>query len=415
MQLFNIKLSDKKALSRNPGRIYALAFFQTFLIIVPVAVPFFQSKGLSMQDVFLLQAVFGAVIALAEIPSGYLADLWGRRNALLLGAIFCGLGHSFLLAAQGFWTLVAFEACLGLGASLISGADIALLYDTKHALQNPLAAQQRSIGNLFFARSTAEAASAVLCSVLLLWSIDKVVLFQALVGWLPLAFACTIVEPPMERLPAYSHLENFRRVGKALSNSILMRLIVLALAFWSLTTFYALWLLQKYWENIGIPLIWFGYLWAGYAVLAGLSGRYADRAEAALGAPLMLIVVGGLPVLGYLGMAWTETLISLVFAATFFVARGAGLVTLRSALNRRIAGHYRATANSLVSFAFRGGFVITGPILGWMLDLWGMHAALYAAAGFAAVILFALMLPLALAAVPLQSAPVQPAPAPILE
>ena len=72
------------------------------MVLVPVAVPFFQSKGLTMRDVFTLQALFAGVVLLAEVPSGYMADLFGRRRVLLVGALFCGLGHSLLLIAEGF-------------------------------------------------------------------------------------------------------------------------------------------------------------------------------------------------------------------------------------------------------------------------------------------------------------------------
>lgn len=399
MSLFTHKLPTHRQLQKNTGRIYALAFCELFLLVIPIAVPFFQSKGLSMQQFFLLQAIFGAVIAVAEIPSGYMADLWGRRNTLLLGALFYGVGYSILLFADGFWSLMLFEVCVGIGTSLISGADIALLYDTKNALGASPVVQSRSVANLFFVCSVSEAGAAVLCSILLLWSIDLVILCQVIVGWLPLLFALCIVEPPTDRLPTHSHWDNFYRIGRILIyENNLMRLIVLGLVFWSLTVFYAVWLLQKYWENIGVPLAWFGYLWAAYAVIAGLSGRYADRVEIALGAPLMLFLVGALPILGYLGMAWVDSLISLAFTALFFIARGLGLVTLRAALNQRIPGIYRATANSIVNFGFRGSFAITGPILGWILDLWSMDVALYAAAAYSALVLVSIILPLGLTA-----------------
>jgi predicted MFS family arabinose efflux permease len=41
-------------------------------------------------------------------------------------------------------------------------------------------------------------------------------------------------------------------------------------------------------------------------------------------------------------------------------------------MNRRVPSRYRATANSLASFGFRGAFVVTGPIVGHILDLWGI-------------------------------------------
>ncbi|MDG1025609.1 MAG: hypothetical protein P8N94_09920 [Gammaproteobacteria bacterium] len=42
---------------RNINVIYGLAFFQSFMVIVPVIVPFQIAKGLSLADIFYLQAV----------------------------------------------------------------------------------------------------------------------------------------------------------------------------------------------------------------------------------------------------------------------------------------------------------------------------------------------------------------------
>ena len=127
-------MTDRQKLQRNISRALYLRFFQAFMVLVPVAVPFFQSKGLLMRDVFTLQALFAGVVLLAEVPSGYMADLFGRRRVLLVGALFCGLGHSLLLIAEGFWTLALYELLLGISFSLTSGSDLALLYDSELAL-----------------------------------------------------------------------------------------------------------------------------------------------------------------------------------------------------------------------------------------------------------------------------------------
>ncbi|MDA0281173.1 MAG: hypothetical protein O3C29_12200 [Proteobacteria bacterium] len=48
----------QKKLHRNIKIIYGLAFFYSFMVIVP----FFMEKGLSLTDIFYLQAVFSAAI-----------------------------------------------------------------------------------------------------------------------------------------------------------------------------------------------------------------------------------------------------------------------------------------------------------------------------------------------------------------
>jgi MFS family permease len=387
-----------RRLEQNLVRTLWLGFFQVFLVIMPIAVPFFQSKGLSMQEVFTLQAFFSLVVLIAEVPSGYVADLFGRKRTLVIGAAFAGLGNSVLVLADGFWGLALFELSLGIAHSLISGADIAILYDTELALGRGEQAQRQVVGRLYGFRTTSESIAAVACSLLMLHAMETVVIAQAIVGWMPLVLAVMLVEPPGDRLASRGHLGNMTEIFAALlTRSRLLRLIVLALCIWSLTTFYAVWLLQKIWESHGIDLVHFGYLWAGLTVIAALAGRYAHKAEDKLGTTGLLLFIGLSPAVGYLGLEHFGVIGGYLASATFFVSRGFGLVVLRDALNKRVPSEYRATANSLTSFGFRGAFMVTGPWVGYYLDLWGMQATLYLLAAATLAIFVVLVLPLLLA------------------
>ena len=402
-------------LSNNIARTLLLGFFESFLVIMPVAVPFFQSKGLSMQQVFALQALFGLVVMVAEVPSGYVADLVGRKRALVLGAAFVGVGHSLLLNANGFWTLAMFEIALGIGHSLISGADIALLYDTvvgeageregAPSAQDPdrnRSQRRQVVGRLHAWRSFSEAGAGAACSLVLVWwSMQAVVIVQVIVGWLPLLLALCLREPPVERLPVSAgHRSNMMRILRHLLwGDAVLRLTFLAICIWGLTTFYAVWLIQKLWHQDGLPLAHFGYLWGALTVVGALAGRWAHKVEDAIGAPALLVAVGMLPVLGYLGLGAFGVAGGVVASVLFFVAGGLGQVTLKDALNARVPGEFRATANSMASFGFRCAFVATGPLVGFSHDQWGMSVTLLVdAAGASAAILAGLILPLAVAA-----------------
>lgn len=391
--------AQRQRLERNLATTLAIGFFQVFLVIMPVAVPFFQSRGLDMQAIFALQAIFAAVILITEVPSGYAADLLGRKPTLVVGSVVAGIGHTLLIFADGFWGLAMFEVALGVSASLISGADIALLYDSETALGRAEDEPRRVVGQLYSMRTLSEAAASVVCSIVLLVSMDLVVYVQALVGWVPLLLAVRLVEPPVSRLEQTGHLANVGWICRhLLADSAVLRLTFLALGIWSLTTFYAVWLIQELWQQQGIGLELFGYLWAGLMTLAALAGRWAHVAEARLGTSTVLVTIGLLPALGYLGLDLLGPVGAFLASASFFVARGMGLVILRDALNRRVPAAYRATANSLASFAFRGAFIVTGPVVGQVLDLWGMSTTLWLLAGATLVIFVGLLLPLLLAA-----------------
>ena len=391
---------DLAGLRRNLSRTLWLAFFEVFLLIMPVAVPFFQSKGLSMQEVFSLQALFAFVVMATEAPSGYLADLIGRRRCLVLGALFCGIGHSLLLNASGFWTLAMFETALAISHSLISGADLALLYDTELALGRSERRRRQVVGKLYGLQTLAEAAAGLACSLLLLWwTLDGLVLVQVAVGWLPLAFAVRLTEPPVTRLGNESHIANMVRVVRhLLADDRVLRWIFLGLCVWSLTTFYVVWLLPKLWEQQGIALAHFGYLWGGLSLLGALSGRLAHRVEDRIGVTALLLIMGLAPVLGYLMLDGFGIGGGLFAAVLFFIARGLGAVALIDALNSRVPSEFRATANSLASFGFRAGFVITGPLVGFAFDLWGLGATALMLAAVSLAVFAGLVLPLLFAA-----------------
>ncbi|MGI9324421.1 MAG: MFS transporter [Pseudomonadales bacterium] len=392
-------MTFKQQMRRNLARTLWLAFFQVFLLIMPIAVPFFQSKGLSMQQVFSLQALFALVVLLSEVPSGYVADVLGRKPTLIIGALFSGVGNTVLLFADGFWGLALFEVSLAISHSLVSGADIAMAYDSELVLDRSEQKQREVVGKLYSARTLSEALAAFSLSALLIFvSVDLVVRIQAIIGWIPLLLAFALTEPPIRRLEASSHGQAMVEIWRYLwRHSAVLRLCFAALSIWSLTTFNAVWLLQKLWQMQSIPLAHFGYLWGGLALVTAVAGRYAHRVEDFLGARALLLLIACAPVLGYLLLDRLGVVGGVLVSITFFASRGFGLVILRDGLNRRIPSEFRATANSLASFGFRGAFALTGPLVGYSFDLWGMHATLLLLALASGLIALTIILPLALA------------------
>lgn len=380
---------------RNITLLYAFSFFWLALVIIPVIVPFFASKGLSLADVFVLQAIFAGAVVLFEVPSGYFADLVGRRNALIAGSFLHGLGFTILCFADSFAGLVLFEITVGIGMSLLSGSDLSLLYDSQLALNLSPREKVRGVARQRLVMACAEGIASLLAAVLVLWSFDLLVYANAVIAWVPLLIALQLVEVPFERMSASSPLVNFKRILMHLFyQDELLRLTTLAVTFYGLSTFYVVWLIQPYWENAGVPLAMFGVLWAVKNFTIALTAKFAAPLEERFGAVPVLLVMALLPVLGYLGMAIDGGVIGLLLAFSFYVSRGLHQVILTDAFNSRVPSEFRATANSLTGFMFRGVFIITGPLVGWLHESYGMSVTLLVL-GTAAIVLFAvLMLPL---------------------
>src|SRR5215468_2656749 len=100
------------------------------MIVIPVWVPYLATQGITMRQFMELQAVYAVVILCGEVPSGLLSDLWGRKKTLLLGATLKALGFSLLPLWTSYEGFLFYHLMMGIALSLISGGDVALLYDS---------------------------------------------------------------------------------------------------------------------------------------------------------------------------------------------------------------------------------------------------------------------------------------------
>ena len=100
------------------------------MLFMPTIVLFFQENGLSLFDIMLIQAVYSVAIAVLEIPSGYVADLLGRKMAMVIGTFLGFLGILIYSMSYGFWGFLPAALAMGIGQSFVSGSDTALMYDS---------------------------------------------------------------------------------------------------------------------------------------------------------------------------------------------------------------------------------------------------------------------------------------------
>ena len=97
---------------------------------------FLLDAGLSNLEAFAANAFFTAGMVLFDIPTGVVADVWGRRTSYLLGTLTLS-GSTFLYwllwQMRGpFWAWAIVSMLLGLGFTFFSGAVEAWLVDALH-------------------------------------------------------------------------------------------------------------------------------------------------------------------------------------------------------------------------------------------------------------------------------------------
>jgi MFS family permease len=390
-------------LRANVPRILWLNASFMFLVVMPIVVPFLRSHGLTLSQVYELQAIFAGATLLLELPSGYFADLIGRRRALVLACVAKGAAFAVLAVADGFADFVVFELVAAVSISLYSGSDIALIYESYEHVSHEPGEPSRALGRKLLYSQTGETVAALLGGALVLVSLQLPVWVNAIVAWIPLPIALSLVEPPGKRM-ALRHGENLRHVGRNLFRRGPFLLLLLAnQVVFGAATLLAVWAFQPYWGDLGVALAWFGLLWALSNGVVAATGGFAHRIEGVLGFRGVVVAVAILTGAGYFGMAQAAPggAVALGVAAGLLlsVSRGLNGVVLRNAMNVRVPGEMRATANSFVSLGQRLGFALTGPMVGAAMDLNGV-AVTFGQLGWAfAFLAVVLGIPLALAAI----------------
>jgi len=141
------------------------------------------------------------------------------------------------------------------------------------------------------------------------------------------------------------------------------------------------WFIQPYLDVVGLPVAYFGLVWAALNFSVGLFSMFAYRIERLLGQSKTLLMLLPLAVMAYMLSAFIQTLWVIAVFFIFYFVRGIHGPMLKEYVNRLISSDKRATVLSVKNMFGRLFFTIIGPFIGWMKDAWSFKQAFLLAAG----------------------------------
>ena len=106
-------------LRHNILKMYLLKAVLWFMVAMPIIVLFFQEHGLTLTEVMILQSIYSFSVALFEIPSGFIADVFGRKRTIVLSTIFTFIGFLVFSFFGGFYAFAIAQVLVGIGGSLM--------------------------------------------------------------------------------------------------------------------------------------------------------------------------------------------------------------------------------------------------------------------------------------------------------
>lgn len=380
-------------LARRVVRVYLTLQFGNALaasFIWGINTLFLLNAGLSDLQAFAANAFFTAGMVLCDIPTGVVADVWGRRTSYLLGTLTLS-GATFLYwllwemkAPFGCWAVVS--VLLGLGFTFFSGAVEAWLVDALHyakyesALEDVLGRGQMVAGGAMLVGSVGGGAIAQATSLGVPFLMRVGVLAAMFVAAHRLMHDVGFTPPGSKSIRRATREVFDASLTYGLRNPP-VRWVMLAAPFASGVGIYTFYALQPYLLRLyGNPR---AYTVAGLAAAiiaaAQIAGGYlAPRIRRLFRKRTTALILGALlnaGILGALGLThafWLALVLLVAWAMVF----AAGMPIRQAYLNAMIPSRQRATVLSFASSMGSVGGVVIQPALGTAAGAYGYATSL---------------------------------------
>jgi MFS family permease len=385
--------ASKEQLEGNIRRFIIFRLFYTARFYYPIFTILFLDYGLTLEQFAILNMVWAVSIVLAEVPSGALADIVGRKRLLIFAAllmviemaliVFAPIGASSLL----FLMFLGNRICSGLSEAAASGADEALAYDSLKALGREdewAKVLERttfvvSIG--FFTTMILGAFAydpAIVNRMLALlntsWQLPDTLVIRLPVI-LTLLTACVVLVTAMgfydldakadsgadQGRASVSLLEPFRQILSAarwtVGHRFVLFVILAALALDSVARQFVV-LSSEYYRLIDIPVSWFGFVGAGMSLIGILNARVSRYLVSNRSPLFSFLVLSALLMSGLVGISFAISYFGVLFAVGAFAMMGMVQFQASYYLNREVNSDIRATVLSFKGLALNLGLGI---------------------------------------------------------
>jgi MFS family permease len=360
-------------LESNLWKLYCYRFFSNFWLIAPILIPFYESNGLTVTQVFIVQSIYLGTLLIFEIPSGYLSDIIGRKKTLTLGACFLPVGLAVYAFSHGFYGFSLAEIILAIAASMRSGTDSALIYDT--LLQLKQEAQYKTFeGKAEFYARIGDSVSSVLGGLLALITLRLPFYINIATGFILIPLAITLIEAKRESLEAKNPFKGILGIVKYCLGHPKIRSVLICYSVLMSTGIIGVWSYYMYYGKLGVAVAYYGILLAIFGLCSAYGSKKAHSLESRLGKGTSLSLLLSISIVFILlGQFKTMYLIPLIFLNGF--VWGISVPLLVGHLNELVKSEIRATALSVMTMTGSLSFVILAPVFGKIVDSYSLSSA----------------------------------------
>jgi len=365
-------------LESNIWKLYLYMLLYSLMFFTPIVVLFYQKNGLSLTQIMIIQSVSSILFVLLEVPSGYFADIFGRKKALMITGIFSAIAMLTFAVGTNFCHLLFAAILWAIAGVFVSGADSAFLYDTLKDLGKENL-YKKTWGNVVFIYSLGISFASIIGG--LLGSINFRYPFYAMIPFMLFLIPLSLsLKEPQRHKTIFTKNYLFDLL-KAIKSSILKNPKLRWLLIYSAVIVgfinIAYFLYQPYFKLSGLNIVYFGVVFASFNLIVAISAKYSHLLEEKMGQKYSLILLFVLTGTSFLLMGNFIFLFSFVFALLIQFVQGFSSVVISDYVNKLTDSDIRATVLSVKSLIEKMFFAIITPLIGWIVDIYSLEQALF--------------------------------------
>ncbi|MHB1393222.1 MAG: MFS transporter [Clostridia bacterium] len=377
----------KIQLKKNINKNYIYTLLQNIDLTRGIWMIYLASKGMSLTQLGLLETIFHITSFFMEVPTGAVADIFGRKISRVLGRVLSLISVIILLAADSFlWFAISF-VFTALSYNLESGAGDALIYDSLKEIGEEDKYMKIS-GNKEVFYQVAGIVSFLVGGYMATKSYGIAFTLTIIVGAVALLQSLSFKEPSIGRRHEKEEKGNVfvNQLKESMSvvreNPRIGFLIVfteIILTFCTCIFFY----LQNFLKGSGYNEAVIGVIYAAAYLVSALTAPQVHRIEKVIKEQGILLIIPFVTVACLWGIALSAY--HFIFFIVLMITEEVVYVAMSDYINKMIPSENRATILSFASMVFSFFMITVFPLVGMLGDRYSLAFAIKCLGGLGIV------------------------------
>lgn len=380
----------KKSYERN---IYLYKYYVVFaeaLFIWPIEILFMQEKGLSYTEIMLIESLVSIMQLILEIPSGIVADKIGCKKTVLLGLICEIIAYVILIFVNKFELCVIYGMFIASGYSLISGADSALIYEShlKIGLKDDYMQTIRQSG---FWKMMILSLVTIISGIL--YNKNIYLPYILSIGFLIISACIITMYKDVNTKPNEVEKQNIKCciknvVNIFIKNRAMCWLIAVAILF-NLIFTDSNYFLQVYMKEVELEVGFYGAIFFVCNMISAFSFKNSKKIDLFFGNKTKIVAAINLALIYVVsGALYNFIGIGILCLVRIWIATIKPLLNI--SINEKLPSASRATLLSIYTALISIFLAIFDPIMGLVMDMYGVRGAFIGIIGICIILIFVL-------------------------